>query len=524
MRDRLGLRITNKQEEIAQALLVPPHRVLVKSANNVGKSHLCGALVSWFFDTFDPSICITTAPELRGVKDTCWKETRVQRQRAGLGGLRGEKMPELWDSANHYAKGFTIRHGQDTGFQGRHDLKLFFLFEEACGLHQVLFETTRTMHKPDLGHLWLCVYNPTDATARVRIEEDLCDLEGNPFWKVFELSALEHPNITAELDDQPPPIPAAVTRRQIEDALASWCEEIAPKDAVASDVCWPPMDYCARKGIRPRWFRPGPEFQARILAKWPDSGSGVWSDTLFAACVALKPPPFPLDQLPRVGCDCATGKGADFHSIHARWGGVSLHHETANTMAPNRIAQRLREVCRMMADLVNARRPQGAAPVKPTDIVIILDDDGVGASLKSFLAAEGYMVYAVGAGTRANGTDRYPNKRSELWFSGAERAKAGGICLGLLKKADLQRLKAQLLAPTWKLDGQGRRCVEPKDKTKEKLGRSPDDADSLLLAYNEPPHGGAEAHASPPRPEPGHNDAGPADWRRLQTGGHFGYR
>ena len=41
------------------------------------------------------------------------------------------------------------------------------------------------------------------------------------------------------------------------------------------------------------------------------------------------------------------------------------------------------------------------------------------------------------------------------------------------------------MAPAWDLDAQGRRKLEPKDKTKEKIGRSPDDADAMNLAYYE---------------------------------------
>ena len=43
------------------------------------------------------------------------------------------------------------------------------------------------------------------------------------------------------------------------------------------------------------------------------------------------------------------------------------------------------------------------------------------------------------------------------------------------------------MAPAWDLDAQGRRKVEPKDETKEKIGRSPDDADAFLLAYYDAP-------------------------------------
>jgi hypothetical protein len=83
--------------------------------------------------------------------------------------------------------------------------------------------------------------------------------------------------------------------------------------------------------------------------------------------------------------------------------------------------------------------------------------------------------------------DRYPRKRDELWFATADRARSGGVYLGELDRATLRRLKQQLMAPAWDLDAQGRRKVEPKDETKEKIGRSPDDADAFLLAYHEAP-------------------------------------
>jgi hypothetical protein len=40
------------------------------------------------------------------------------------------------------------------------------------------------------------------------------------------------------------------------------------------------------------------------------------------------------------------------------------------------------------------------------------------------------------------------------------------------------------LAPTWRLDSQGRRVVEAKERTKSRLSRSPDDMDALNLAYS----------------------------------------
>ena len=43
------------------------------------------------------------------------------------------------------------------------------------------------------------------------------------------------------------------------------------------------------------------------------------------------------------------------------------------------------------------------------------------------------------------------------------------------------------MAPTWKVDAQGRRVVEPKSDTKKRIQRSPDDADALNLAFYHAP-------------------------------------
>ena len=64
-----------------------------------------------------------------------------------------------------------------------------------------------------------------------------------------------------------------------------------------------------------------------------------------------------------------------------------------------------------------------------------------------------------------------------------------------LGRKDRARLRQQLLAPTWDPDKSGRRKVEPKEDTKEKLGRSPDDADAMNLAYYDHAGPGLEAVA-----------------------------
>src|SRR4051812_43316759 len=66
--DILGVNWWEKQREVAEKLVTPPYKVLVKACHDVGKTHLMGGLVNWWFDSYPKSITLTTAPTDRQVK------------------------------------------------------------------------------------------------------------------------------------------------------------------------------------------------------------------------------------------------------------------------------------------------------------------------------------------------------------------------------------------------------------------------------------------------------------------------
>jgi hypothetical protein len=114
-------------------------------------------------------------------------------------------------------------------------------------------------------------------------------------------------------------------------------------------------------------------------------------------------------------------------------------------------------------------------------VPILIDDDGVGGGVTD--QAEGYHFVAVRASAAANDPDAYPNRRSELWFDVAEQARQGRCDVSRLPDAIRASLRQQAMAPTWRIDASGRRVVEPKEHTKRRLRRSPDDMDALNLCY-----------------------------------------
>lgn len=474
VRDVLKSRfIWEKQIEIMKALHEPPYKVLVKAGHSVGKTYIAAATVNYWYDSFNPSVGITTAPTARDVIDLLWTEVRLQRQRAGLGDLQ-PKAPEMRTGDDHYAKGYTARDG--TSFQGRHRDRMLFVFDEAIGVDSTFWNTTKTMFKAEHGHAWLVIFNPTDTTSQAYLEEQ------SGAWKVFSLSSLDHPNIAAELAGEPPPVPNAVGVSQVDEWIVDWCRPIDESERTETDIEW-----------RGEWFRPGPEMEARALGLWPSQGTyGVWSEALWRVCTELRPGEsqadklqIPLDAIPEIGCDVAR-HGDDDTSFHARWGNASWHHEDVNGWRTTQTTGRLIELAREMAERANVvRRKLKMHEIKPEEVPIKVDDDGIGGAVTDLLLERGFNVIAVRSGTQAFDPTRYPNRRSELWFSTSRKALGGGVWFGRLDKATQHTLKTQALAPRWKLDSAGRRVVEKKDETKEKIGRSPDSMDAVNLAYYE---------------------------------------
>lgn len=450
-REVLGVEWWHRQEEIARLLLTPPHRVLAKACHNVGKTYLAGGIVNWFFDSFAPGIALTTAPTDRQVRDLLWKEVRQQRR--GRGGFPGPKMPRLERGPAHFAHGFTARDGDS--FQGHHGPNMLFVFDEAVGVDPVFWETSESMFGP--GGMWLSIFNPTDTSSQAYQEE----LSGG--WHVISLSALEHPNIAAELRGEPPPYPAAIRLARLDELIRKWCRPLdaaAPKRA--TDIEWPPESG--------HYWRPGPIAEARLLGRYPSQATNnVWSDGAWQVAEAkeLAEPDEPVE----IGCDVARF-GDDFTEIHVRRGPVSLHHEGANGWATSETAGRLKTL---------AREWGRHCKLDGKKILVKIDDDGVGGAVVD--QREDYNFVGVSAASTAIEAEGYPNRRSELWFSVAERADDGRLSLARLTPETRRELRRQAMAPTWQLDSQGRRVVEPKDATKKRLKRSPDGMDALNLAY-----------------------------------------
>lgn len=449
-RDVLRVRLTPTQERIARLLVTPPFKVMVKAGHNVGKSFLAACLVNWWYDCFDPSVCLTTAPTDRQVRDILWKEIRTVR--GGRGGFPGPKIARLESRPDHFAHGFTARDGDR--FQGHHADNVLIVFDEAVGVDPIFWEAAQTMLQGK-RYGFLAFYNPTNQGSQAFVEER------RPDCHVVTMSTLDHPNVEAELAGLPPPYPSAVRLGRLREMLNAWATRLPAREVHdVGDVC-----------LGGDWYKPGPIAESRLLGRWPTQAiNSVWSEAVFdLAERTLLPDTGPL----QIGCDVAR-YGDDYTVIHARKGGVSLSHEAHNGWS---LGQTYERIVELVDELARQYK------VKPRRVPVAIDDAGVGGGLTDFGQRDGYMFVPVNAAFASPDPDSYPNMRSALWFGVAGEAKKGNLSLAKLPEQARMDLRRELLAPTYGIDVRGRRVVEPKDLTKERLGRSPDNADGFNLAF-----------------------------------------
>ena len=115
---------------------------------------------------------------------------------------------------------------------------------------------------------------------------------------------------------------------------------------------------------------------------------------------------------------------------------------------------------------------------------IFLDLGNNGAGVYDIMADRGYskIVRGVNFGGKAINDDRYFNKRAEMWANANDWLKQE---LPVQLKRD-DELLDDLCSVNKMYDQKGRLQLEPKEKVKERIGRSPDKADAFVLTFAEP--------------------------------------
>jgi hypothetical protein len=114
------------------------------------------------------------------------------------------------------------------------------------------------------------------------------------------------------------------------------------------------------------------------------------------------------------------------------------------------------------------------------DARIKVDDTGLGGGVTDILEDRGYNVVGVNFAQAAVDSAHYNSAASEMWFDFAHKIHEAGL------PDDIELIEELTERREGRRDSKGRRTVEKKDDFIERVGRSPDKADALLLCYYEP--------------------------------------
>lgn len=110
---------------------------------------------------------------------------------------------------------------------------------------------------------------------------------------------------------------------------------------------------------------------------------------------------------------------------------------------------------------------------------VVADEDGVGGGVVDFLGCKGFVN-----NSKALNGDNYDNLKSQCSFEMAKmirNRKCGEIC----NSSDVKDLVSEEMEQIKQkdIDKDGKVAIVPKDIIKEKIGRSPDDWDSIMMRY-----------------------------------------
>ncbi len=432
-RDRLGRHLWSKQREINRSVV--EHRyTAVHSAHDVGKSFDAATLTGWWIDTHPPhsAFVVSTAPTFPQVRAILWREIGRAHK---LGGLPGRvNQTEWWLDDEIVGLGRKPADYDPAAFQGIHARYVLVIIDEACGVPRAIWDAVDALVTNQDCRV-LAIGNPDDPTSHFA---NVC--KPGSGWNVIHVDGLESPNFTDE------PVPGDLRPLLLS---RQWVEE-----------------------RRERWGEDSPLFIAKVRGIFPpDDEYGVVPASKVAHCRRPGQEHQPEDFYPiHLGVDPAAG--GDWTSIRERRGvkaGRVWRDHSSDLMT-------------VVGLVVRAIEETGATHVK-------VDEGGLGIGVRDRLrelkrekvhAAE---IVGVNFGSASTRKKQFPRLRHQLWWEiGRELSEQNAWDLSDVDDDTV----AQLIAPKWQLDSAGRTVVEDKDDTRKRIGRSPDDADALLLAFYDP--------------------------------------
>lgn len=484
-RDILKVELTSDQADTLTSIRDNRY-TLVEASHAIGKTFVAGVAANWWYDCWDKHICYITAPTWDQALGLTFKAVKTQRRELQLPGRILETGKVLDEDrlreGSHYIRALNAEKGE--GFQGEHEAPILIIIEEGVGVPKYIWEAAKGL----MTHADCRVFvigNPTDEAT----EFGLAAESGN--YHVISISALDHPNIKAQLQAEPPPFPRAVSLLWLYEMLRDECDRTDKLTDEAFEFHSLPEIQNALSGIPvsgETWFyMPNAVFQGRAQGVFPTQAD---QNVIPKAWLKSQPVLTYTDaDLPELGCDVARF-GDDRTTIFVRRGPCLLKGREIRKMDSIEVATACKEEALEAAREFkpDATKEEQERLAKTFKIKVDVTG-GLGTGPYDQLKKWGYSAIAVNSSGKAKEPEQYKNIRSELWFDMRGRAREKRLDLSRLRKDIRTRLERELSAPKYKAPGH--KIVEDKATMKARLGYSPDLADGSNLAFYQAPDQGA---------------------------------
>lgn len=447
------------QEEVAEAVEEEP-LVTVRSCHAAGKDWLAARLALWW--TYARrGLVVLTGPTGAQVEEILMRGEVREAFRGS--GLSGELHVRALRPGGEEAAGILARTATGVSrMTGFHSARVLFVITEA--------------QDPDISHAWdagfacitgsedrlLTLGNPTQKAGRFyRAHRPKSD------WRTFQIVASDVPNVAR-------------------------CETVVPGLLTREGVDRFASEYGEDSGF----------YQSRVLAEFPEEAEGglIRREWLEEAADPRRRGKL-RDEIhgsERIAALDPARRGPDASVLAFRRGPIlqelliwrgerdttELVEKVTSALFDRGIRPRRERLTAVERERGKSRAPTGR---------VVVDEVGLGGGVLDRLKDDGWAAVGYNGGRTPEESERFSNRRAEAYWTLRDRLEKGEIAL-----PDEEELFEELLALRWRPTAGGKVQLERKEDLRSRLGRSPDRADAVAMAFAAP------KRRAPPSVEPVH--------------------
>jgi hypothetical protein len=444
----------------------------VKACHASGKTKTASMAALWWVSRFPDGVVVTTAPTWTQVEKLLWGEIHASLQQCRIPGLYPlPNLTELKMGPKNYAQGLSTDKG--VRFQGWHG-RILIILDEAPGVRPEVWDAIDGIRAGGDVRI-LAIGNPIEPTG--------------PFYEIYTGKRIGYNPMTISAFDTP-----NLAGVSLDDLLSMSEDEL-------DDNIRPYL--VTRRWVKERYLEWGwdsPLFRSKVLGQFPDQSedsliSLAWLEdaarTTLDDWILRNEDEFEIDaDEAGDGKNASAKRKTDYLADGIRFGLDVAGPGEDETVLTIRKGPLILEQHAWQDPDPRGKVVAALAPFRDNVEKGMVDSVGIGHYMAMHLKDEGYRIIPVNVGAGVTkkspkNKEKYKNLKAELFWGLRERFEQGDL-IGLnFKGADVA--KAQLAAIKYEHNSRGQIVIEDKDTMKKRGVKSPDRAESIMLAFADIP-------------------------------------